>query len=240
MKNWVLVLQGSDLPKIGKIRCWLGMQAAELEGQLWLRCPMQQAELEEALRCLPLLFTYREDEQGLLFREGQLTPSARLPQLNWTPLTEYISVELPTAALPAMAPNKYTVKLTPLATAQNGVGLKTTLEQWQQYAETAPAIRLECLHFALSEIGEVMILGEPLPPISGEEFWQRGSVLLPAGYDLEWPIVAELLAIRENTAGQYYLVFDQKGNWEKIEKECFVPATRAGIRASKSGKSSCS
>lgn len=233
MKNWVLVLQGPDLSKVGKIRCWPGMQAAELKGQLWLRCPMQQAELEGALRCLPALYTYREDEQGLLFREGQLTPSTHLPKLNWTPLTEYIPVELPTAALPAMAPNKYAVKLIPLATAQNGVGLKITLEKWQQYAETTPAIRLECLHFALSEMGEVMLLGEPLPPIPGEEFWQRGSVLLPAGYDLEWPIVAELLNARENGEGLYYLVFDREGNWEKIGKECFVPATRAGIRLSK-------
>lgn len=234
MKNWVMVLQKSDLGQLGKIRCWPGMKAAEYEGKLWLRCLMLEAELDEVLRCLPALYTYREDAQGLLFREGQATPSARLPQLNWMPLTAFIPVEMPTAALPARPPASYPVELMPTAEAQHGVALKISLEQWQQYAEAAPAIRLEGLRFALSEAGEVLVMGEPLPPISGEEFWQRESILLPGGYDFEWPIVGQLMEMRENAEGKNYLVFDREGNWGKIEKRYFVPATRAGIRLSSS------
>lgn len=232
MKNWVLVLQKSDLPQLGKIRCWQGMQAAKQNAELWLRCPMLEVELDEALRCLPALYTYREDAQGLLFREGQATPSARLPQLNWMPLMEFLPVELPTAALPAMLPAPYPVELVPTTEAQPGVALKIKLEQWQQYAETAPAIRLDCLRFAFSEADEVLVMGEPLPPIPGEEFWQRESILLPAGYDFEWPIIGELLEMRENAEGKSYLVFNRDGNWGKIEKRYFIPATRAGIRLS--------
>jgi len=233
MKNWVLVLQKSDLTQLGKIRCWLGMQIAQNGQELWLRCPMRKAELDEALRRLPALYTYREDAQGLLFQAGRSTPSSRLPLLNWVPLTEYLPVELPVAALPAHLPTPHLLQLLPTAEVQDSVALKISLEQWQLYAETAPAIRMECLRFALSGAGEVLVMGEPLPPIPGQEYWLQESILLPAGYDFEWAIVAQLLQMRENSEGKYYLVFNHEGNWQKIEKQYFVPATRAGIRLSK-------
>lgn len=232
MKNWVLVFKKSDLSALGSVRCWPDMQAAETETEIWLRCPIQQTNLGEPLRRLPALYTYRENKAGLLFPVQGITPISTLPALGWVNIREFIPLEMPTAALPAQMDQTYTLKLVPSSTYRPGAALRMNLSDWQHYAETAPDIRLQQLHFALAASGQVLVIGLPLPSVPGEEYWQREQLLLPSGYDLELPITATLIAMRENVAGAKFL-FEKNGDWQKIEHNSFVPATRLGIRLSK-------
>jgi hypothetical protein len=233
MKNWVWVFHKADFAHLGSVRCWPNLLAAETAAEIWLRVPIRQAELEHAFRVLPAWRTYQEDAQGLLFPLGQKTPERNLPLLNWVPIADYIPVEMPLAALPAPLEQQYTLKLVPSAVYRPGAALKLSWAVWQQYAETAPAIRLEALQFALADKGEVLVLGTPLPPLQGEELWRSDDVLLPSAYDVEWPIVVHLLQQKENAQGTFLLLFDQNGNWQKIAKDCLVKASRSGIRGSK-------
>jgi hypothetical protein len=230
MENWVLVFKQSDLPHLAAVRCWPGLYAAETETEVWLRCPLLHADLDQPLRALPAMHTYRQDAQGLLFPLGGSTPVAKLPALDWQPMKKFIPVELPGAALPAQLAQQYALQLLPSSEYHPGAALKVKLADWQAYAETAPEIRLAALRFALSATGDVLVMGEPLPPLPGVEYWLRDSILLPAAYDLEWPLVAELFNQRENGKGTCFLIFEKDGSWQKIEKRCFVPASRAGIR----------
>lgn len=233
MENWVLTFKKSDLPHLATVRCWSGMYAAETKTEVWLRCPMLHADMDQVLRALPAMYTYRQDARGLLFPLGGSTPVAKMPELDWLPMKQFIPVELPGAALPAQLTQQYISKLLPSVEYYPGATLKVKLADWQAYAETAPEIRLSALHFALSASGNVLVMGEPLPPLPGVEYWLRDSLLLPAAYDLEWPLLARLFNQRENSKGDYFLLFEKDGNWQKIEKRCFVPASRAGIRRSK-------
>ena len=235
MENWVLVFKKSDLPHLAAARCWSGMYAAETETQVWLRCPMLHADMDQALRALPAMYSYRQDVQGLLFPLGGSTPIAKLPALDWLPMKQFIPVELPGAAMPAQLTQQHILQLLPCAEYHPGAALKVKLADWQAYAETAPEIRLAALRFALSAAGDVLVMGEPLPPLPGWEYWLRKSILLPAAYDLEWPLVVELFNQLENGKGTCFLLFEKDGNWQKIEKRSFVPASRAGIRQSKVG-----
>ena len=227
-----MVFKKTDLPHLATVRCWPGMSAAETESEVWLRCPMLHADMDQALRALPAMYSYRQGAQGLLFPLGGSTPVAKLPELDWLPMKQFIPVELPGSALPAQLTQQYTLQLLPSSEYHSGAALKVKLADWQVYAETAPEIRLSPLHFALSATGDVLVMGEPLPPLPGVEYWLRDSILLPGAYDLEWPLVADLFNHRENSKGSYFLLFEKDGNWQKIEKRCFVPASRAGIRRS--------
>ena len=233
MENWVMVFKKSDLSHLATVRCWPGLYAAETESEVWLRCPMLHADMDQALRALPAMYSYQQDAQGLLFPLSGSTPVSKLPALEWLPMKQFIPVELPGAALPAQLTQQYTLHLLPSAEYHPGAALKVKLADWQAYAETAPEIRLSPLHFALSATGDVLVMGEPLPPLPGVEYWLRDSILFPAAYDLEWPLVAQLFNQRENGKGDYFLLFEKAGNWQKIKKQCFVPATRAGIRQSR-------
>lgn len=228
-----MVFKKSDLSHLAAVRCWPGMSAAETETEVWLRCPMQHADMDQALRALPAMYSYQENAQGLLFPLSGSTPVAKLPALDWLPMKQFIPVELPGAALPSQLTQQYILKLLPSAEYHPGAALKVRLADWQAYAETAPEIRLAALRFALSAAGDVLVMGEPLPPLPGVEYWLRDSILLPAAYELEWPLVVQLFNQRENSNRDCFLMFDKKGNWQKIEKKCFVPASRAGIRMCK-------
>jgi hypothetical protein len=101
---------------------------------------------------------------------------------------------------------------------------------WQQYAATAPEVRLLGLRFAASANDQVLVLGTPLPPVPGKEYWSTHDLLLPAGFDFELPLAAGLLAAKLNPRNDAVLRFGPDGSWEKIPKEALVPASRSAAR----------
>jgi hypothetical protein len=106
----------------------------------------------------------------------------------------------------------------------------TSLSVWQQYAATAPEVRLLGLRFAASANDQVLVLGTPLPPVPGKEYWSTHDLLLPAGFDFELPLAAGLLAAKLNPCNDAVLRFGTDGSWEKIPKEALVPASRSAAR----------
>lgn len=238
----VLVLAAPDATILAPVRTLPSLQAAlEAEaGRLWLRGLPAAEPLPVALRQLPALARYTLDVAGRLFAPGSLTPTAALPALAWQPLPALLPVALPTAALPAQegAP-RYRPRLRPSAQAEPGAALLTTLAEWLRYAETAPAVRLHALRFAAAADGRVLVLGAPLPPLPGQEYWiasglapgaAPAGLLLPAGYALEAPLLAPLLARQLVPAQDALLLFAADGSWERVPTTQLLPATRAAVR----------
>jgi hypothetical protein len=235
MRERVFVLAGSDREVLGGLRAVPGLQAAEAAGELWLRGLPATGELPLAVRALPATAAYTLDGQGRLFPLGSRTPTAQLPALAWLPIQVFVPLELPTAALPAQGAPRYRVRLVPSGRAEAGAALLTTLAFWREYAETAPAIRLEGLRFAVAADQRVLLLGTPLPPIPGQEHWLRESLLLPAGFDFEAPLLAPLLARQLNANVDALLLFAADGSWERILKVDLLPVTRSAVRLTAEG-----
>ena len=137
---------------------------------------------------------------------------------------------LPTAALPGQPPAPVPVRLVPGPRPQPGAALLTTLVAWQVYAETAPAGRLASLRFAVSSRGQALLLGTPLPPLPGQEYWLTEGLLLPAGFEFEVPLAARLLGERLTHGGADFALFDPAGQYEIIAAAHLHPATRAAAR----------
>jgi hypothetical protein len=76
----------------------------------------------------------------------------------------------------------------------------------------------------------VLVLGTPLPPLASQEYWQQGSLLLPAGFDFEAALLGPLLAQRLNTEADALLLFASDGSWERVPLAHLVPATRSAVR----------
>ncbi len=226
----LLVLAAADRPTLGAARHLPGLQAAEVAGQLWLRGLPATGELPLAVRALPAVQSYEADAQGRLFAAGQRTPTALLPVLAWRPIAEFVPLEIPTAALPAQATPRYQVRLVPSGRARAGAALLTTLAAWHAYAEAAPESRLHPLRFAASAEGRVLVLGSPLPPLASPEYWQQGSLLLPAGFDFEAALLGPLLAQQLQAEAEALLLFSPDGSWERVPLAHLVPATRSAVR----------
>ncbi len=235
MTERVLVLAAADRDTLGAVRAVPGLQVAGAAGQLWLRGLPASGELPLAVRALPATAVYALDAAGRLFPAGSRTPTAQLPALAWQPIREFLPLEMPTAALPGQAAPRYRVRLVPSARAEAGAALLTTLAAWREYADGAPEIRLTRLRFAVADDRRVLLLGTPLPPIIGQELWLREGLLLPAGFDVEAPLLAPLLARQLNPAGDALLLFAADGSWERILNEELVPATRSAVRLTAEG-----
>ncbi len=230
MPEFLLKLDIKNKESLGTVRCMEGLRAAEEENCIWIRGINALIEMDKELLRLPATNTFIIDEQNNLFLPGGLTPVAVLKPLEWTSLTEFISVEAPTAALPGKTNGKISIKIIPSAIARKGAALVTTLDVWKKYAETASETRLFATRFAVSEKSKVLIIGDPLPSLPGIEYWQTGEVLLPAGYDFELSIMQEFVNKKLNENKSFVILFDEDGSWQKIDKSFFVISKRSAIR----------
>ena len=74
-------------------------------------------------------------------------------------------------------------------------------------------------------------MGDPLPAIPGIEYWRNEGMLPPAGYDFEWPGLANSISIiYKKINGNDIGLFRIDGSYERILQNCIVAATRSSIR----------
>ncbi|MCK6691624.1 MAG: hypothetical protein L6Q97_05925 [Thermoanaerobaculia bacterium] len=230
MKEYVVILAEKDMDALGRVRCWPQALAARCEGEVWLRGIFAQERLAKEIRQLPARQTYLLGTGELLFPEGGLTPVRTLPQLHWLPLTVFLPVDLPVSALPGEVSDRVSLKVLPSGRAEKGAAMLTGWPLWAAWVETAPRARLDRLLFAASASGQALVLGNILPAIPGREYWMRESILLPAGFDFEFPATWELIHKKFNPDNDAILLFDESGRMDKISRNHFVRATRSAVR----------
>ena len=173
---------------------------------------------------------FRVNQNGNLFPLEGLTPVAKMPDLNWLPVASFIEVELPIAALPAETTERVSVKLTRSTTMKEANFLLLPWNLWQEYALATSNIRLKPLTFAVSEQGEVVVYGKPLPPLPGQLFWQTEQILLPAGWAFEYPLIAEILTSTYLKKKNKLLLYQPERLAELPARESFIQASRSAIR----------
>lgn len=230
MQELIFTLNKKDKSSLGTIRCLPELKVAEDDNALWVRGVYDDVATDKNIRQLPLQHSYYLDEDNLLFVPGGLTPVAILPELHWLPIADFIPIKMLVAALPGQLQQPAVTRVVPSVDHKTGTALLTSLLQWKAYAETAPGIRLAQLQFAVSQNNEVLIMGTPLPPIPGKEYWTRNNILLPCGYDLEIPMAASFISEKLDPEQDGFLIFDTDGNCEKIDLAFLVDAKRSAVR----------
>jgi len=233
MQELMFKLNKADLNSLGTVRCISGLQVAEEENSIWLRGINETLNNDTRLKQLPIKNTFIVDENNMLFIPGRLTPIDQLKEMEWHSISSFIKVELPVSVLPGKPGEQITIKIISSDSVKEGAALLTSLSDWKNFSETASASRLNRLRFAVSDKEEVMIMGNPLPPLPGMEYWITNDILLPAGFDFEIPLTATFIRERLNKKGDAILVFDVEGGMERIEKTYFVPAKRSAVRLTK-------
>lgn len=226
----VLYFEKKHLESLGKVRNMPQLQIAHADEFFYAKGFTIAKNTEPIIATLPAKAIYYLDDNGLLFPKGKTTPTGRLPLLKWQSIRTALPVEMPVAALSGELRTAHSPKLTRTEQMQQSIALKTTFSLWQQYVETAAAIRLAQLKFAVSEAGDVLIWGRPLPPISGQEYWVSNGNFLPCGVDFEIPLTGILIQQKWNAKQEDILLFNEKGEWEKVGLNNFVKATRSAMR----------
>ena len=198
---------------------------------LWVRGPVLTEELDIALRKIPWQERYVIEDAGKLHRLGERLPVGRLPEGPWEDLSRFLCASLPALMLPGHSPEPIALQLVRSNEGATAQALLCPWHVWKAYAESAPALRLGRLHFAVSRDGTAFIVGQPLPPLAGTRFTIRSGIALPLGYRLEPDVDETLLAIQIRLYRGDVALFATEGSYRRIPADRLVPAERATIRA---------
>ena len=188
-------------------------------------------------------------QDGRLTVFGNAVPTARLPDLNWQRLADFLQPVLPTARLTSVQLPRITLLLKRSTDVQHEAVMVTDWKSFSNWANTAPEVRLHCCRFAVSQevaghdslnsdrAARVVIQGNPLPPLEGERYWLAGRMAVPLGY--RWTPAVDVATLEasirkqnERNAGPQSLWIwnGAKNTIDVVEGSDLIPVTRANVR----------
>jgi hypothetical protein len=231
MKTSLWLFSKNDLNSLYQVRTLKGLEIASENDFFWVRSSNNEITIESKIKQLPSLNSYRLDGQNFYFAIKGLTPLGKLnDDLKWELLKDFMKVTSPVSAMPAVLEQKLEIRLVASEKEQIGVGLIIEFEDFINYVENAPEIRLKNLNFAVSQEKQVILIGNPLPPIQGREYWKKNQILLPSGFDFSPSILATLIEQKLNPRQEYWLIFFTDGSWQNISKNHFKQLSRSAAR----------
>jgi hypothetical protein len=228
---WAICIGVQDASALAPLRLVSGVEIAVAGAEIWLRGRALEDAIAARLSALPARGRYEWIGSDQLRRLDHRIPSERLPTASWRPLSEWLRVELPVAALPGFLPATISFRLVRSADEREPDLLLTTLEEFNRFVLEAASVRLERLRFAASDDGRVLVHGTPLPPLPGKRFVLHQSIAVPAGFTWQPAISADVAARRLGVSGGALVLWSEDDHITRLHAEQLIPVTRSGVAA---------
>lgn len=195
---------------------------------------------------------------------GRSVPTASVQAvMPWQPVAELFAVRLPTAAVAAARPSRDRLRLCLIrgGPQRPPAALEVTLDQLCAWVGGAPRVRLQGLRW-LRRGEHALVLGQPLPPLTGRSFVAKDRLLFPAGFHWQPPVSAAtvLAACRGATvqnagraarqaeveaakaeveaaeADDDWLIWESNDRWSRVDDSAWAALSRGGVRAAGEGR----
>lgn len=230
---YFLKIKTQNKADLGAIRHFQNLQVGFEGDDIWIKNwdEIQINALE--VKCLVHKEIYYENE-GKLYLQGSLLPSGNIPALLWTPILRGVPLELPDANHNFFGiSEQLNMRLVATESEREAVGMIVKRDILGDFIETAPAIRLKNLKWALLDSDKAFVLGTPLLPIQGEAFWQNDNFLLPLGYRFDLFALSNILNNRLNPTKSNWLLWQLDNTYLSINKRILVPLSISSFRKTK-------
>lgn len=227
---YLLEIGKEHKPFLATIRHWSNIKIAFSDTSVWLK-EFTEEQLKSAnLLQIPHLTIYVVQE-NLLFLKGSLLPAKKVPSaLLWAPIQKALPIELPDTNHNYFGIHeKIAITLTTSEVEREACGLLTDFESAKSYIETAPEIRLRALGWVFLE-DSVLIMGTPLLPLQGTTFWRRHNLVLPTGFDLEFPILADVITKTIDPNSEHWIVWSEDNSYRLVPKESLHQLSISSLR----------
>lgn len=212
-QDWELLL--------APIRHWSNLTVTLEKDAIFIHgfSPEQAGSLD--VKTIPYHILYRAKE-GKLFPFGGYLPIREVPSGNGASLA---------IALPLGSPwfnhnffglhdsPRIPARLVPASEEHPAMAMLLSLEVLAAWIETAPAVRLQPLKWAVIDEEKAFLVGNPLLPLPGEAFWQKNDHLLPLGLDFEWPALSDALSRLINPGNDHWIVWTPEGRHFRVGQE---------------------
>jgi hypothetical protein len=203
---------------LGQIRHWDNLKMAIDEESIWIK-DFTGTQLDATeLKTIPFAQLYYSRD-NLLFPKDSLLPSRKLPAVLWTPIERALPVELGSFNHNFFGIHQQQIlQLVSTDKEQTATILAADIATAGKYIVHAPAVRLQSLQWLLVNDTEALIMGEPLLPLNGKTYWQKGPYIFPAGFAFEFDIL-EKTAAEKIDAGGTNLIW-----WMNDKQYCLLPS----------------
>ncbi len=228
MREIVLELSGVDA--LALIRDTPGLLAAHHGKSVWVKGIPQSNATDPKYWQLPFKKICSLDSDGYLYEWNTQVPFSKFPDLAWQPLADVLKIIPPVAAIAGQVSAPESFRLVPSAVVKKSEALITSVTHLKQYAQTAYRFRLQSLRMVVNQNGQALLLGNPLPPLPGREYWFYNNMLLPCGYQPEYEVTGAVLAKQLTAGGNMLPLFAPDGSYELIPTKLFTPVTRSSVR----------
>jgi len=231
-KRWAVCLPRESIAGLGRLRLIPRLSVCELGEQVWLQGEGGDEALETSLRGLPGATRFSVFPDRQLLAAGTRVPHGYLPEGPWHSLAEWLGVTLEPAGLAGKIGEGVPVRLVRSSSPCEANVLLVSLVAWRDYGVNAPQVRLERWSFAVSDAGDVIVRGLPLPPLPGQAFVEWEGVAVPAGWYWDPPVDAAVLRDVLGLASGDLALLHPDGAWDRVPADVFVRAVRSAIRLS--------
>jgi MoxR-vWA-beta-propeller ternary system domain bpX2 len=199
-----LDVQNKDF--LSPIRHWNNLKVGIEEGSIWVKNFTEKQLGMVELKSIPFATLYYSKD-NYLFPAASLLPARKVPSLLWSPADRALPIKLEGFNHNLFEiPGQIKIRLVPSEDEQQACALLTDSHTAGCYIEKAPAFRLNPLSWAVIGNNQIFIKGEPLLPLNGSTYWQRGSFIYPVGFMPEFGIM-EAIAAREMDSSRENLIW---------------------------------
>jgi hypothetical protein len=201
-----------------------------VDGRLWLRGTKWNEGLDRSLRKILGAERFHRLPDDEIARWGDTLPSQRLPNGPWIPLKDWLQPAAPVTVWPARIDKRTSLQMVRSADEQSANVLLVNFQLWKEYAAAAPQIRLRQLTFAVSDDGQSLIRGEPIPPLPGTRYIETDGIARPLGWAWSPMVDASVLRAALQLDDRELALLTSDGTYEVFRADDFVRATRSAVR----------
>jgi len=220
----------AESQQLEPLRTAVGLEVCEADDAVWLRAAEPGEALLKSLQSIPSAELFSVLPDGQLCRAGALVPDGHLPLDGWQRLSTWMTVEAPVASMPGQLPGRVTLRLVADSQVREPNLLLTSVPTWLEYASSAPQVRLDRWHFAVSSGDEVLVRGLPLPPLPGRRLVEELGIAVPCGMHWSPAVDAALLVPLFKLKDGDLLLWQSDDRLERIPSDAFARATRTAVR----------
>ncbi|HLO53108.1 MAG TPA: hypothetical protein VK169_02410 [Saprospiraceae bacterium] len=208
---------------LGQIRHWGNLKIATEGNYIWIKnfTELQLASTE--LHSIPFTKTF-VCKDNLLFPKESLLPFKKMPNLLWTPIERALNIELPNFNHNFFGIHQpVEIKLISTDAEQKATVLLVNMQTASKYISNASAIRLKPLEWVLIDAENALIFGEPMLPIDGKTFWQKGKFIFPVGLHLEFQLLEKAIEKKLNLSQNQLIWWTSEYNYCLIDSKMLKP-----------------
>lgn len=208
---------------LGQIRHWDNLKIATEGNYIWIKNFTEWQLSSAELLSIPFTKTF-VNKDNLLFPKGSLLPFRKMPNLLWTPIERALSIELSNFNHNFFGIHQsLEIKLISTEPEQKATVLLVNIHTSNKYIVNASAIRLNPLKWVLIDNENALIFGEPMLPVDGKTFWQKGNFIFPVGLHFEFPLLEKFIEIKLNLNQSQWIWWTSEDSYCLIDRIMLKP-----------------